>query len=469
MANKLRRQALARYEQEKEQRFRAAIHQSRQSKKLFKSPLKVLEAIYNRSVSSNVLPPNSGYEALHKIFRNVSRKNKDAVYHYFRTIADLGGSRLLTSMLHVEALYNIYSERYHFIRPLEEWRASKSRNLDKFIGTLTRHLFVRYEMPNFMDKAWINSNDLHIGWYLLIGSGQSLRNAGGLPFPISKKSAHYFMQAPTSLTITQALRWAQVRSLGGDNNLALNLATTVMSEFFQEDNFWISVIRFLVANQDKLAIHQVNPIIDFLYSKRFLRRRGRERNEVLDPELPKLTMKRRTLPTLLAAVEQWHTDMARTPELFQYLEDNQRVVDIQAQDAQEYWETNKDWWKKYSKKWPSFGIRQFEYFEGVGQGRKIYTIRHLKSAKALADEGRTMRHCVGSYAFRCEEGRCAIFTLKLKPKGGSLENLVTIEVTKDKCVVQARSIKNAIPSSVSKRVIKLWAAENGLTIKNYAM
>ncbi len=463
MANRIKRNAAALQQKAREERFRTAIQASRQMKKLFRSPTKVLEAIYDRSINANRLPRQSGFYRIYQLFRNIPHRQRPLLYDFFKKIAQQGGSRLLTSTVHVNALYNIFTEFQSTIRPLEEWRAVKSRDLDKFLGTLLRHLFVRYEMPSFMDKAWTTNDDVHIHWYLHLGWGNNLRTAVFLPFTISKKAAHFFMQAPNSLSIPQALRWAQVRSLGGDTQLALSIATTRIADAREAPDFWVSVIRFLVKNSAELPLNQVNPIIDFIYSKKFLSRR--RRGEILVPEQPNLSMKRRTLATLLTAVEDWHSDMAAQPQLYQYIDG----AAANAQAEEEAWKYSKDWWKKYTKKWTSFGIQYFTYIEGTGKTQKVYMIRHLKTGQALANEGRTMSHCVGSYAYRCESGKSAIFTLKQKQKGGQELSLVTIEVSANKEVVQARAKENEYPDRKSKHIIRMWAAQNGLKINCYSM
>ncbi len=471
MANKIKRQTVASQKKMEEYAFRSAIKESRRLKRLFKSPNKVLDAIYQQRVSGPALPPNSGYQRLYYVFRDLPRQRKVVFYEYLKIITEKGGGRLLTSHKHVNALHNIFNSIGSCaMRPLNEWGANKSRDLDKFLGTLLRHLFVEYEMPAFMDKAWTSNNNIHIGWYLHLGVGQNLRTAYELPFTISKKTAHCFMFAPNSLSIVQALRWAQVRAMNGTTDMAYNIATTILSEQTDAtaEDFWFSVMRFLVKHEAAISLNQVNPIIDYLYSKKCLRRSGQLAGEVLPPEQPNISMKGRTVATLLKAMEEWHADMARNPHLYQYIQRGGRVVNEQA-NVQRYWTNNKDWWKKYTRKWSSFGIRQFDYIEGTGNNKKVFNIRHLKTAEALAKEGQAMNHCVGSYAFRCENNTSAIFTLRLSSRTEGLQTLVTIEVNADKNIVQARAKSNRAPSELAKRVIRLWATQNGLKITCYTM
>jgi hypothetical protein len=56
-------------------------------------------------------------------------------------------------------------------------------------------------------------------WYKHLGLGHSIRTAG-LPLRLTKAMAHQFTQAPHHYTAIAAVRWAQVRDLGGCEALA---------------------------------------------------------------------------------------------------------------------------------------------------------------------------------------------------------------------------------------------------------
>jgi len=125
--------------------------------------------------------------------------------------------------------------------------------------------------------------------------------------------AHCFLEAPDDYTIEQALRWGQVRALGGDRRLMEVLRGTRLVTSFEHEDFWITVIRFFVANP-LLDRAQIGPIVDYLHHQRFepqnvfVARGVRERRP---PPQPQLCMKGRTAATLLRQVEGWHRGLGR--------------------------------------------------------------------------------------------------------------------------------------------------------------
>ena len=60
-------------------------------------------------------------------------------------------------------------------------------------------------------------------WFCHVGRGGSLRTAG-FPIALTRRMAHEFSRAPAAFPIDFALRWAQVRGLGGSDDLARAVA-----------------------------------------------------------------------------------------------------------------------------------------------------------------------------------------------------------------------------------------------------
>lgn len=81
----------------------------------------------------------------------------------------------------------------------------------------------------------------------------------------------------------------------------------------------------------------------------------------------------------------------------------------------------------------------------------------------LSKEGRDLSHCVGSYSRRCSDGNSFIFSLRKKEyTEKQVKSLLTIEVTKDKRIVQIRGKKNRLPDNNEKNIINKWAITEGL-------
>src|SRR5687768_71293 len=118
---------------------------------------------------------------------------------------------------------------------------------------------------------------------------------------------------------------------------------------------------------------QVRPIIDFLFDQRFVPGPGRIVNgvhELDDIPQPNLSMKGRTVESVLRQMAQWHRQLARVPEPS----------------------------AKVAQRWPASGIPGYSRVEGTPGNQRMFTAVELLDADELRAEGRAMNHCVASYA-----------------------------------------------------------------------
>lgn len=81
-----------------------------------------------------------------------------------------------------------------------------------------------------------------------------------------------------------------------------------------------------------------------------------------------------------------------------------------------------------------------------------YRIVKVTSANNLEVEGNKMRHCVGSYADRVQEGSVEIYSLRDEKN----EPHVTIEVDRDGLVEQIKGVANSEPKPEYKAKLKEW-------------
>jgi len=224
------------------------------------------------------------------------------------------GATKLRSM--VQALARIAINCNHSIRGIEGWRCDRvsaemfegsggemgapiSKNLNVQFHSLLRHLFAKYPIPRFLDKVWF---------------------AGGDGIKVFLRLAQ-FQHAPDDLTIWQAIRWAQVLSLGGSHRLARLILKTRLVEQQDDEPFWHEVIEFLCrSEQAGLAIDSKTPVIvdeeiqqviDFAFEQRFC-----PASQVVQcgsghqlPLQPNFTLKRRTLRWFRRHYVNWRNEV----------------------------------------------------------------------------------------------------------------------------------------------------------------
>lgn len=339
----------------------------------------------------------------------------------------------------IDALVAIAHHWRGWLRPVEEWRP-RTHNTRRQFTSLVRHLLAEYPVPTFMDSVWFMGTcaaaTRRQQWFMHIASGQNLRTAD-VPIPLTKRMAHHFMLALNHFTVDQALRWGQVLGIGGSSRLAEAIATTRLAEHFENDEFWMTVIRFFIDNSMLDLVH-VGPIIDYLQNQRFEQREEFLAAGVLQrrpPPQPNLTMKGRNPEALLRQVERWHHQLAH------------ERVNLDAQ-------------------WPVSGINGFDWIEGREGSLNLrrWTIRELLSSRALVTEGRAMQHCVATYVRSCSRRVTSIWSLEMHNHEGS-QRILTVEVwLPHKIVCQARGKRNVMPDPKPKDVLRRWAAQEGLTM-----
>ncbi len=350
-----------------------------------------------------------------------------------------GKSKLLASAKYLDGIVALTHDPRSWLRPVETWRP-RTHNPDRQFSSLARHLFAQFDVPAFMDRAWLRGSALQQEWFKHIGQGGNIRTAPDLPVPLTKKMAHHFLGAPVHYSFEEAFLWGQVCALGGDGRLVEALRETRLTPDFHDNEFRLSVLRFLVANPMLDPVHLV-PLIDYIWHEKYEDRVvfvDRGVAQEAGPAQPNFSMRGRTVVSLLRQVETWHRQLGR--EL-----------------------------KTGGAAWKHSPLRDWQFVEGTKEARnmQIWRIRELLSAQELIAEGRQQHHCVATYAQSCAAGRCSIWTMDVETESGR-EKCVTIEVGHaDKVIRQVRGKRNRFPTEKEKEILLRWATQEGLEMASY--
>ncbi len=326
-----------------------------------------------------------------------------------------------------------------WLRPVESWKPSPQSPWPQFT-TLAHHLFALYTIPSFMTSVWFDLPPGEVlpqhGWYKHLGLGHSIRTVA-LPLRLTRAMAHLFSQGPHHYTATAALRWAQVRGLGGREELARAVVGTRLGKVLENEEFWESVLYFFV-NHPSLDLAQVGPIVDFLQHQKFEWKEGISSEGIfgkLPPAWPDYSMKGRTVSSILRQVEEWHKELG--------------------QDT-----------SQPSLSWRRSPLKDFRLVEGnkaLGNMR-VWTITELLTSRALFLEGQAMRHCVATYAQLCARRQTSIWSMQVENQQGR-HRVLTIEVDlRKRTVCQARRKCNRLPQAAERHVMERWAAQEGLNV-----
>ncbi len=334
-----------------------------------------------------------------------------------------------------------------WMRPIETWSAAEESPWRRF-ASLAEHLLARFPMPRFMASAWLESADGRRSaaheWYKRMGRGENIRRMG-LPIPVTRAMAHRFLSAPDHLSVTGALRWAQVLSRGGSLELAAALIATSLGRELRNEDFWETVVLFFVQHcgSSELDVSHVGPIVDFLNVQRFEPREGftpSGAHGILPPPCADFSMKGRTPASMLRLVEEWHRELKSSPSS--------------------------------GETWPRSKLGELSWIErvtiGVGDAvrteSRMWSIRELCSSGELRAEGSDMHHCVGSYAARCLSGQTSIWSMQIETPRGR-RRVLTIEVDASACRIrQARGRRNALPKEDASLLLRRWANREGIEV-----
>ena len=368
----------------------------------------------------------------------------------------------VVSNTYIAALEQLARHHRDWVRSVEEWRPEGRKQRDQFSG-LARHLLAKYDVPPCMDSVWFQGNAPEARqeqeWFKHVGFGQNIRTAG-VPMRITKRMAHIFVQnRSTHNTLVQALRVAQVMSLGDRVPLTWDICNTMLGDSFDNEEFWVTVVHFFVNNYPMLDGSYFEPIIDYIrYHKYVPRRITRPDGTVVEgsPPNPNFAMKGRSAEKLVRLVDEWHNQLTGDENI-------------------------------PLKKWASCGLREYSCDEADEEtGRNItWTVHELRTSPQLGAEGRAMNHCVFTFADRCLSGETSIWSIRVQDmddEESEQENILTVAVdNKKKTVTQARGRYNLEPFSgirakkkrragqsylrllrESARILRLWMDREGL-------
>ena len=327
---------------------------------------------------------------------------------------------LLRNYNHVNVLHNISSFGNVIVRPIEDWENNGSQSEEQ-LKALIRYCFALYDAPKFLESAFFGSEKKHMLWYVQLGKGKSVKSLANMPVELTSKMAHEFRNAPSFLTVHEALRYAQAIGFGASTKVAKLIAFSRLSVIREDqEKFWASVVQFFSKEED-LSVNELDGIIDYLNHK------YREDSS--------FSMKNRTYKALLNQSEEWHRMV--------YLKEKEQIYD-----------------------WNPSGIKPLYVEEIIDNKKVIYKTEELLNSGELFDEGNAMQHCVAEYDDDCVAEQCSIFSLRQLVEGEPMKRLVTLEIGLPSFqIVQAKAKCNQEPDSKSMELINHWIDNSQLKRK----
>jgi hypothetical protein len=323
---------------------------------------------------------------------------------------------------HLGALLNLSRFHRESIADAYAWTGASGHPL-VVVHSLANHLLGPYPTPRFLGSVWFGTNTIaergRRNWFIQHARGRPFRSLS-LPMPMTRGMEHVFLKSPDHLDVDRAMRRAEVMGLGGDPELAEAVLATRLGQSYDDTAGRRALITWLVRWRDELDLAQVGPIVDYLAVTR-------------DPR----PLHERTLSAMWRDVDAWRT-VARRPQ-------------PQPRPGSRRPAVARTW---SPSRWNGLVVADAP---GVS-----WQIVELLDRAGLADEGRTMRHCVGSYAARCARGDSAIWSLR-RSEGRAVTSILTIEVSpRTGAIVQLRAAYNRAAWGPPLDLVRAWAAREQL-------
>ena len=317
----------------------------------------------------------------------------------------------------LDALCNLMEYQHAFVRDPYAWTGATGHPW-RVVHALASHLLAPYAMPRFLASVWFGTGTAarreQRDWFVAHGHGQSFRRLA-LPIAMTRGMEHVFLRSPDHLTVEHALRRAEVIGVGGSPALARAILATPLATTFDHGALWREVIEWFVRCGDTLELRHVGPIIGYVEHVR----------------APGFTLTGRTLDAVLHDVEIWAARPRGAP----------RVA------------------------WSPSRWRGFVHDVDFAEERVRWSVVELVDSDQLTQEGRAMRHCVGSYARRCAYGGSTIWSLRRRGDDQRESSVLTVEVNPHTAtIVQVRGLANRRATGWPLEVLRMWAAREGLAM-----
>jgi hypothetical protein len=316
-------------------------------------------------------------------------------------------------------------------RSLHDW-TPRGKSAETLFRSLASHLLARFPVPAIVWNAFDDdAGCLLVGLAAHVAAGGSLYEyvQADFPIPLTRKMCHELLRTPADHKLLDAIRRVQARAAGADVRFFNAWRTTRYAQHIgtkAEEVFWYSVVEWF-GKTPLLDPGEVGPLFDYIDHRR--------------REDPLFTMKGRSPLVLLRAMREWHGNLTKETAIAGCI-------------------------------FPRSGFGRAEYTDVRREAngvvvKELWQIQEVLTAKALADEGRRMGHCVYSYAWRIEKGDTSIWSVQMEDGHGETGrwHMVTVEVRNDlRRVVQARGRFNRAMTPQEMRIVRRWAGANGLGV-----
>jgi len=392
----------------------------------------------------NEFGESNEYNQLHSIHKNMNLEQKIAFKKILRKFNSKKFTKLIVSHANkigihfynrkpevnpnekiIDLIKNIALNEKYCISNIEDFEI-KTKNNVKALEELAVFLFSKYNIDSALKSLIYDPKNISI--FIDIANGKKPNTVFKERLPsiekwLTKKQVNKIVSQKSNKDFFFSCREIMLEGINPKFILALKNHVKMSNFIINEDVFqeFISYLRNN-KNLDFFSKDQIMPIYDYIvHEKNIATRDGR-----------RFVIKDYGLDALYEKMNKWHKEIGSYKGVLS--------------------------WVPIGK---DYSIKDERTNANDSVQERIITITELLSEVELRQEGRSMKHCVGSYGRACSNGGTSIFSLKVKHFDSlSFKNIATISVV-GRNISQLQGKGNTPIDSFYNKFISEWVLLNG--------
>ena len=383
----------------------------------------ITNLVENRTDYEWLMPYLSGFQ-----IRKVEHR-EDILLFLIRNFKEEG--RCLAKV--IKHLNRLFQHQFYWQWRLKELDLTEVSDEDIY-SNLVGNLFAKYSIHKNVPRLFRLNNPVQFKWFLHLASGFGLRSIPDFTYKLSKKEAQHFFNYNGD-SMLEAYYYSKIMALGATDWQGHHFAKHIIKNRPSDDQVLKQLICFLIKefpNGHYLIIGIIRYILLRFREKDSFSLKGRTAQSISKDAISfyKIWLKKLNREY---TIENLHYFMSSTPFTV---------------------------FLKELQVWSTAPILSFD--EERYNAR--YEIRQINSVLELEAEGKVMHHCVGSYAYKCKEGRCSIWTFSKYNEENRRRRILTVEVV-NQSIVQAKGTYNSIHiDSKDYSILMEWAKKANLNL-----
>lgn len=345
-------------------------------------------------------------------------KNKPKFNFYLNLFSKFSPKDVVTIFYFLNNLSNDFIQPH---KSLDNFKP-KSKNIEKVALDILNNYIFKYPVVTSLSQCFFEKNTnfnfkntLIFAVYEL-SQGVKFKNIAFFePIELTRKQLHFALSQNSKFKGLEHLRFAQIQDYKPKIIHAVMKNNNKTSNFNTDESLFQEFLIYMNNQElDMFETNQIMPLFDYVC----------QQNRQARQDGTTFTIKHHALFSLYTKMIEWHRKL------------NSKGANLEWQPS------------------PLFQPLEIIKEKTINNSVVpiVYKIVELTTEKELIAEGKQLHHCVASYANRCFQGHCRIFSLRQSYFDDKFKSLATIEVVNNR-PVQIRGFANKTVIGEESRII----------------